>query len=206
MAEQLFSAITIKYPAAVPLTAWTAVVAIDGQARPADPDNPAHEGMVRGIVTQDYTAGATALVQIEGPAVNVAWSWTPGKRLYVGAGGQLTETAPATGWIQPVAASDTPSRVFVRVGMLEPRYVAHRHIREVFTLAGLDVSNKFILLGQDPAQSSLVSLWVEGNGFQPYGTAFTMDGSNIKKLRWDGLSLDGLLQAGDKLVANYHRE
>lgn len=206
MAEQLFSAITIKYPAAVPLAAWTAVVSIDGQARPADPDNASHEGLVRGITTQAYAAGEIALVQIEGPAVNIAWGWTPGKRLYVGAGGALTETPPATGWIQPVATSDTPTRIFARIGPIEPRYVSHRHIREVFTLAGLDVSNKFILLGQDPATSSLVSLWVEGNGFQPYNTAFVMDGTNAKKLRWDGLSLDGLLQAGDQLVVNYHRE
>ena len=144
MTEQLFSAITIKYPAAVPLVAWTAVVTINGQARPADPDNAAHEGLVRGIVTQDYAAGDVASIQVEGPAVNIAWAWTPGKRLYVGAGGALTETPPATGWLQPVATSDTTSRIFVRLGPIEPRYVAHRHIREVFTLAGLDVSNKFI--------------------------------------------------------------
>jgi len=204
--EQLFSAITVKYPAAVALDAWTSVVAVNGQLRPADPDNAAHEGIVRGIVTQAYAMGDIASVQIEGPAVNVAWGWTAGDRLYVGTGGALTATPPATGWIQPIAVADTATKIFVRVQAIQSRYPSHKHLREVFTLAGLDIANKFLLLGQEPASGSMVTLWIKGNGFQPYATAFVMDGTNTKKLRWDGLSLDGILQSGDELVATYYRE
>jgi hypothetical protein len=204
--EQLFSAISIKYPAAVDLTQWQAVVAIGGQARPADPTNPAHQGVVRGLAMANYLSGETATILLEGPALHNPWTWTPGARLYVGGGGALTETPPPTGWIQPIAVADTSARIFVRVDSLDPRYASHDHRQEQFTLGALDIANKFLLLALEPATSGQVALWVRGSGYQPNGSAFVMDGTNPKKVRWDGLSLDGLLQAGDVVVMSYYRE
>lgn len=79
-------------------------------------------------------------------------------------------------------------------------------ITEQVTLTGTDISNKYILLGSAPpiGQRAQTALHVSGGTTAFYGEGFQItndDGG--KRLSWDGLTLDGLLQAGDQLVITY---
>jgi len=75
----------------------------------------------------------------------------------------------------------------------------------VRTLSGVDITNKYVILTEAPANKNFTRLWVLDGPQQEYGVDFqvtTDDGG--KRLSWDGLGLESLLLAGDKLIVTYN--
>ena len=77
---------------------------------------------------------------------------------------------------------------------------------EVLTLDATDVgTNKYKDLSQVPTEVNTVNVVPVGGIPQEYTVDFTVitDGSDIKRLNWDGLGLDGILAASDKVIVTY---
>jgi len=79
---------------------------------------------------------------------------------------------------------------------------------EILTLSGTDITNKYIDLAAVPKIAGNVSLFVKGSGPQVYTDDYTVitNGSDIRRLNWDTLGLDGVLIAGNKLVVRYLKD
>lgn len=73
-------------------------------------------------------------------------------------------------------------------------------ITEIFILNAGDITNKFITLSSSPQVAESVTLIPEGGIFQINGDDFDVVGSILS---WNGLGLDGFLEAGDKIVVTY---
>lgn len=75
---------------------YLAMPAATGRMQLADADS---SSLVPAIAinpsTGNYTAGNTYPFLLEGIIRNSAWTWTPGKQLYLSASNQLTQTAPS---------------------------------------------------------------------------------------------------------------
>lgn len=77
---------------------------------------------------------------------------------------------------------------------------------QTITLDATDISNKYNDdLAHTPATASSVEIIPVGGIPQVYTTDFTVitDGSAVKRINWDGLGLDGVLESGDKLIVSY---
>lgn len=81
----------------------------------------AHGPTVLGVVTA--IVGSNATVRSLGPVTNPAWTWTPLQPIYLGNGGELTQTAPDSStcaFLLPVGVALTGTTMWVRIG--EPIY------------------------------------------------------------------------------------
>lgn len=103
----------------VPLLAPVAVVG--GLGVVASNLNPAHRHAVRGVNTVAAVDGETLRVQVLGPLITGGTSWVEGP-LYVG-DGVLTQTRPASGFIQIIAYADTATRIYIAPH--EPTWIAN---------------------------------------------------------------------------------
>ena len=103
--------------AAVAVGAFKAVAfRADGRIEPASHDNPAHCSRLAGVTLAAVAAGATARVSVNGLVRSGGWTWTPGAPVFVGANGDLTQTAPATGFAQPIGTAVAVDAIQVRIG------------------------------------------------------------------------------------------
>ncbi len=71
---------------------------------------------------------------------------------------------------------------------------------EYRTITGGEATAKSLTLAQSPAVPGEVMLDLIGGGAQNYSDDFTVSGTT---LTWNGLGLDGILTAGDKVRINY---
>ena len=71
---------------------------------------------------------------------------------------------------------------------------------QTFDLTATDISNKYVTLAAAPASAGRVVVEVKGAPGQHYGADFTVSGSQVS---WNGLGLDGLLDADDYLTISY---
>jgi len=71
---------------------------------------------------------------------------------------------------------------------------------EYLTVAGGDITNKYIALANTPYSASEVAMDIIGGTAQIYDTDYTVSGTNLV---WDGLDLDGVIEAGDKMRVFY---
>ena len=69
--------------------------------------------------------------------------------------------------------------------------------REAFTLSAADISNKYILVASDITIDENTVFKIATLPDLYYGTEFVVDGVNKKMIKWNGLSLDGVLLEGD---------
>lgn len=69
------------------------------------------------------------------------------------------------------------------------------------TLNAGQIAAKSVTLTNSPVTPSLTRLVVIGGVEQDYGLDFTVSGSTLS---WTGLTLDGVLEVGDKLVIVYN--
>ena len=196
----------IEATAGAPVTAFLAGAIVAGTAVHADNTNAAHTGRLRGVFRATKANGEVAQLQVFGPMRNAAWNWTPEQPVYLGSAGALTQSRPASGFVQVVGWADTATQLFVNPR--EPREQTERHVHkcEHFTLNSTDIANKYVLLALDPLSAVDVQLFVDGAPPLRYSADFQMDGGNAKKLTWSGLGLDGLLAAGDRLTVHYFRQ
>ena len=89
------------------ITAYQPVVVENGQIFVADNQNASHTGKFIGLATQSAATGKVN-VQRVGEIQNGGWSFTVGSFVFLDASGLLTETVPATGFLQSIGhASDT---------------------------------------------------------------------------------------------------
>lgn len=79
---------------------------------------------------------------------------------------------------------------------------------EYFVLSPTDISNKYVDLSTIPDDASKVRLYVIAGTAQQKGVDFDIvvntPGSDLKRLTWDGLPLDGVLISGDVLLVVYN--
>lgn len=73
--------------------------------------------------------------------------------------------------------------------------------RDPWTLNSTHISNKYVSLTHAP-DLRMLQLVIDGAGSQSYPRDFTVT-IDPARLSWDGLSLDGVLEAGDKLTLEY---
>lgn len=78
----------------------------------------------------------------------------------------------------------------------------HQHIAENYTLAPADIVAKYVETTHAPLASS-VRLAIAGAPSQIIGVGYTL--ANVNRVTWGGLTLDGMLQAGDKITVEYVR-
>lgn len=72
---------------------------------------------------------------------------------------------------------------------------------ERVTLTPTDIANKQVTLSAVPAIASETLLTVIGGPMQDYLVDYQISGSTLS---WSGLTLDGILLSGDKLVIMYN--
>lgn len=69
-----------------------------------------------------------------------------------------------------------------------------------FTLSPTDIANKYVTLTAPPTTPASTVLDVISGDSQDYGVDYVVTGSTVS---WDGLGLDGVLVAGDKLQIQF---
>lgn len=73
------------------------------------------------------------------------------------------------------------------------------------TLTAGDITNKYVVLSLAPANKPQTQLIVIGGPGQEYSIDFEVTTDNAdRRLSWDSLGLDGILEAGDRLIVNYN--
>ena len=91
------------YPAGESITAFQPVALVNGELFTADNTDPNHRGKVLGLaLISANSAGINVSVRRTGLATNSSWAFTTGSFIFIGANGLLTETAPATGFLQSI--------------------------------------------------------------------------------------------------------
>ena len=76
--------------------------------------------------------------------------------------------------------------------------------REVFVLDGDDITNKYVELAQAPTTDDETTLLIAGAPPQTYTTDFVFgEAAEEAYVKWAGLTLDGVLEAGDTLTVIY---
>lgn len=71
---------------------------------------------------------------------------------------------------------------------------------EYFTLAGGDITNKYVTLANTPYSNTEVGLDIIGGCAQFYGTDYSVVGTQVT---WSGLALDGVFETGDEFRVIY---
>ncbi len=107
-------------------------------------------------------------------------------------GGEIELTIPG-GTADPQTGEITfPSPVAASSGIVK-----------TFTVDNTDITNKFLLVDSDITAEPATQLEIETLAPQFYNTDYVVDGVNKKKVKWNGLGLDGLIASGDKVTIIY---
>lgn len=88
---------------------------VDGTIAPADGTNVTHAGKVMGITLEDGLAGELVDVIRGGVVLNPGWTLSPSEQYFVGAGGDITNIAPTTGFSQVLGLAETPIALYLAV-------------------------------------------------------------------------------------------
>ena len=81
----------------------------------ADNTNPAHLGKILGISESAADAGSLLTVCSFGELIESSWTWTLDGPIYLTTNGQLTQTAPTTGFLCAVGFPISSTAIFVGV-------------------------------------------------------------------------------------------
>lgn len=101
------------------------------------------------------------------------------------------------------AAEDTGGSTFVSAsitGAALKAAIASLFERELFTLTGTDITNKYVTLSRTPLNAATVNLKLSGGGVSVFSIDYTVSGDQVG---WNTLALDGILEAGDILEISY---
>lgn len=131
------------------------------------------------LVLEDPGAG-TNTVTLQAPTVAGSYTLT------------LPVSGGTSGYVLSTDGSGTTS--WVSAGSLGT------YIVEKFTLTGTDITNGYVTLASTPSAPGDSVLSVIGGPVQDYSVDYTITGA---QLDWNGLFLDGVLVAGDKLIVQY---
>lgn len=89
----------------------------EGHLLYASSDDIANASAIRGLTI--FAAGADGekiRVREFGDAEFSGWSFTPGGFIYLGIAGAITQTPPATGYLQPLGYAISATRIHIRIG------------------------------------------------------------------------------------------
>ena len=89
------------------------VITLDGFY--ASKDNAADKFNVLGVTQGAVSLGSTAVVTVFGEITNGGWSWTVGSPVFLSTNGQLTQTAPTTGFRIIIGRPTTATTLFVDI-------------------------------------------------------------------------------------------
>lgn len=85
----------------------------DGAALLATPDTPATTWPILGVTRNAAGEGGMLYVVRSGALENPGWAWTPGAPLWLGAGGEPTQTEPASGMLVEIGFALTATTIVV---------------------------------------------------------------------------------------------
>jgi hypothetical protein len=105
----------VTITAAAGLTTGTVVALTPAGAMPADPTNPGHAWAAAAVTTSSAVMGETLTAITTGRVTEQAWTWAPNAPVYCGAGGQLTQTSPTSGWLRIIGHAENPTTIFVQI-------------------------------------------------------------------------------------------
>lgn len=125
------------------------------------------------------------------------WVWDSGLVDWIDAGNAFNISyAPST----PSNWSSVPTDVGSALDELAQTSYDTQYRVEKFTLTPADITNKNVTIAQAPITSSKTRMQIIGGLEQDFGTDFTVSSNQIS---WNGLSLDGVLESGDKIIIIY---
>lgn len=81
----------------------------------ASKDNAADKFNVLGVTQGAVSSGGTATVTTFGEITNVGWSWTVGVPVFLSTSGNLTQTAPTTGFRIIIGRPTSATALFVDI-------------------------------------------------------------------------------------------
>lgn len=106
-------------PIALPFTAGEPIgghkgvrIAAGGIVRLASSDDPSQAGTVLGVSLTAADDGAGLDVAITGEVTETSWSWAVGP-VFLGQGGALTQSPPASGFVQQIGKAVGPNSLVV---------------------------------------------------------------------------------------------
>lgn len=76
---------------------------------------------------------------------------------------------------------------------------------ETFILTSTDIANGYVQLVYQPVTADEVIFSIKNAPAQHYGDDFKQDPIFLKRISWEGMELEGLLQVGDKITITYTR-
>lgn len=86
----------------------------DGLVRALDGSDEDHIDLLSGVTLTAAESGAPVNVQLAGPLDDSSWNWSPG-RVFLGAGGALTQTPPTSGFDVLIGIAVAPTRIVLRL-------------------------------------------------------------------------------------------
>ncbi len=84
-------------------------------AQAANSEESSHVGRVVGMSLEAIAAGNTGEVQFHGLITNPAWTLTPGDPYFLSSGGEITDTAPLSGFIQRVGTAKSATELILKL-------------------------------------------------------------------------------------------
>jgi hypothetical protein len=106
---------TQGFTAAATISAYTAVAIVGVSAITADSSQQSMAGSVVGISITGVTAGSEVVVQFSGELTYNGWNWQPGKPIFLGVGGLLTQTPPTSGFNQLIGTPVSTTSMFINL-------------------------------------------------------------------------------------------
>ena len=89
------------------------VLNASGAADYADCTTPAHMGRFAGITAGAASAGQPVTIINAGPLTEPTWAWTPDAPVYLASSGLISQTPPATGFLQIIGMTLSATTLFV---------------------------------------------------------------------------------------------
>lgn len=68
-----------------------------------------------GISVNSAIPGDIVRIVYNGEADDSGWTWLPGKQLYVGINGVITQTPPTSGYVMPIGIARSPTKIVVQI-------------------------------------------------------------------------------------------
>lgn len=109
---------TVTYPAGETLSTGRVVIIDGGEAFYFQPADATHAGRAFGVTTSSAIAGNNVTIQIAGEITDGGISATADAVAWVGANGQITSAAPASGLLQQAGVGITATKIKIQFNSL----------------------------------------------------------------------------------------
>lgn len=86
-----------------------------GQAIYADRSTPSHAHKMLGITTGAASSGASVTIRTRGEITEGSWAWTLDLPIFLGTSGQLTQTAPASGFVARIGFPINATTIYIDI-------------------------------------------------------------------------------------------